>query len=330
MKYNDLGQSGIKVSEVTMCGASPNADNFNSEEFKKQFSGILLAAYERGINFFDNAENYGTGASEIIMKEALGHIRQKIIISSKVGYDHVAALEIKKACEESLRRLGTDYIDVYYVHYPHEKADIGEVMSRMEELKKEGKIRAIGVCNFSRRQLEQAVKTGRIDVVQQCYSLLWRKNMEADVLPFCREHGISVVPFSPLAIGLLSGKFTRDWQFAPGDQRGKPQDSGVLLFQKEWFHACIDTVDKMKPVAARYNKTMAQLALNWVKSQEGIASFISGMKTGEQLSENLGALGWEISEEDMKALDEISRALTDRLPNYLHFFLKMVGTNSTV
>ncbi|QQO08099.1 aldo/keto reductase [Breznakiella homolactica] len=330
MNYNRLGKSGILVSELCMGGSVPRVSEFSSGILDRDFLEIYRAAFGSGITFFDNAESYGGGRSETLLGKALGKERSRIQIASKVSYEHTAPENIRSSCENSLRRIGTDYLDIYFIHYPNDSVPLSEVIGTMTELKQEGKIRALGVCNFSRNQLEESVKHGQIDAVQQCYSLLWRKYMEAEIQPFCRENGIGIIPYSPLAVGLLSGKFTPDWSFDSEDQRGRPANNGILLFQKEWFASCVETVNAMKPIALRYGKTMVQLALNWAKSREGVCSVITGAKSAGQLSENIGAAGWSIDSEDMRMLDDLSREVTDSLPVYLHFFMKMVPTNSTV
>ena len=330
LQYNRLGKSDLYVSEIAMGGSVPRADSFGSSNFHRSYTDALAAAYDLGINFFDTAESYGDGWSEMLLRRAFGHRRHCVIIGSKVSHEHLQPQEVRKACEKSLQRLGTDYLDIYYVHFPNDAVPLSDTIGTMMDLKAEGKIRSVGLCNFSRSQLEEAIHLGRIDALQQCYSLMWRRYAETELKPVCIEHTVSMVPFSPLAVGLLSGKFTPATEFDASDQRGRPENTGIVIFRKQWFDSCVSSVDQMKPIAAKYGKTVSQLALNWVRSQEGVHSVVSGAKSAAQIEQNVGSAGWEIETEDRRSLELISSAITDRLPAYLHFFSKMIDTNRTV
>jgi myo-inositol catabolism protein IolS len=192
----------------------------------------------------------------------------------------------------------------------------------MQELQEEGKINLIGLSNFSMKQMLEAAQWGRYDVIQPGYNLFWRF-LEKDVRPYCLEHKISIMPYSPLAQGLLTGRYTRGWQFSENDWR-----RNLPLFQPEHFERCIEAVEAMRPIAARYDKSLAQLALNWLITQPGVTSSIIGARNMHQLENNLSSDGWTISPEDMAALDTISHQVIDTLPSYLYFFMTEIAGSS--
>ena len=218
-----------------------------------------------------------------------------------------------KACEDSLERLGTDYLDVYFLHYPvpEEQVSIQERMETMTQLKREGKIRAIGLSNFSLEEMKEAMKYGQVDVIQPCYSLLWRYDEE--LLGFSRENNISVIPYSTLAQGLLTGKYKKGAVFTDGRSR-------AALFQPENYDRCLEVTEVLAQVSEKYGKTPAQGAIAWLLQTPGITAPIVGAKNGKQARENLEASGWKFLPEDYEAIDQASRKFTQSLPNYTLFF----------
>ena len=313
-----------------MGGSVPTTQSYGSPAFKAQMCRTLRAAFEHGINLFDNAEGYGNGISETFLAEALGDVRSEICIASKVSYVHTQAVSLKESCENSLRRLNTDYIDLYYVHHPNSEVPLSETIGAMMELKSQGKIRAIGVSNFSLSQLREACEYGEIDALQTCYSLLWRTYVEQNLQPYCERNRIGLVPFSPLASGLLSGKYDIDSTFSEDDQRARIGDNGLVLYQKEWRGAALEVVEKMRPIAEKYGRTIPQVALHWLAGRTAVSTVTSGAKNEQQILENIQSVGWEMSKADLAIIDGVSLDFTGKLPNYLHYFLKMVGTNTTL
>jgi aryl-alcohol dehydrogenase-like predicted oxidoreductase len=279
---------------------------------------LIQEALEHGINTFDTAEGYGDGHSEELLAKALAVSRNRVCLCTKVSTRHMKKTDLKTSCEASLRRLKTDCIDVYFFHYPIAETPVGETMTAMQELQVEGKIRLIGLSNFSLKQMEEAAMFGRYDVIQPGYNLFWRF-LEKDIRPYCLEHDISLMPYSPLAQGLLTGRYQRGFQFKKDDWR-----LNLPLFQSPQFEKCIEATEALRPIAAKYGKSLAQLALNWLNVQPGVASSIIGVRNSRQLEDNLGAIGWTINPEDMTALDRISLLVTDTLPNYLYFFYTLV------
>jgi myo-inositol catabolism protein IolS len=215
------------------------------------------------------------------------------------------------ACERSLKNLRTDYIDLYQIHWPagsfgNALVPLEETMSALNVLKKQGKIRAIGVSNFSRAQLEVAAQYGRIDSLQPPYSLFWRK-IEKDIVPYCVEHNISILAYSSLAQGLLTGKFGPNHRFDPEDNRAKNQ-----LFQGETYQRAQQALEKLRPIAEHHQTTLGNLALAWLIAQPK-AHAIVGARNTEQAVQNAKAAEVKLSAEVLAEIDKIGRTVTDQL-----------------
>lgn len=271
----------------------------------------IRAAFESGITTIDTAEVYGDGHSEQIVAEALHDVRDKVEYATKVFANHLHNNEVIEACERSLKNLKTDYIDLYQIHWPSgsfgtEVVPIEETMSALNQLKQQGKIRAIGVSNFNRAQLEEAAKYGRIDSLQPPYSLFWRQ-VEKDAAPYCIENNISIIAYSPLAQGLLTGRFNSSTKFEQGDNRADNK-----LFQGENFQRALQALDKLRPIAERHNCALGQLALAWLIAQPQ-ANAIAGARKAEQVIENAQALDVKLSPSELQEIDTIGRTVTDHL-----------------
>nr|WP_253274305.1 aldo/keto reductase [Myxosarcina sp. GI1] len=286
---------------------------------KRMWAGIededsiktIRAAYEAGITTIDTAEVYGNGHSEQIIAKAVGDVRDKLVYASKVFASHLKYDEVIAACDRSLKNLATDYIDLYQIHWPSgafntEDVPIEETMKALNQLKEEGKIRAIGVSNFSRVQLEEASQYGRIDSLQPPYSLFWRK-VEQDAVPYCIENDISILAYSSLAQGLLTGKFGKDHKFAEGDHR-----ADNTLFQGDNYQHAQTALQQLQPIAERYNCTLAQLSLAWLIAQPQ-TNAIAGARHASQATDNAKAAEVELSEADLREIDQIGRQVTDYL-----------------
>jgi aryl-alcohol dehydrogenase-like predicted oxidoreductase len=271
----------------------------------------IRAAVEAGITTIDTAEVYGEGHSERIVGEALQDVRDRVVYATKVFANHLQYDQVIAACEQSLKNLRTDYIDLYQIHWPagsfgNPLVPIEETMSAMNELKKQGKIRAIGVSNFSREQLEEAAQYGRIDSVQPPYSLFWRK-IEKDIVPYCVEQKISILAYSSLAQGLLIGKFGPEHQFDPADNRAKNQ-----LFQGETYQRAQQALAQLRPLAEHHQTTLGNLALAWLLAQPQ-ANAIVGARNAEQAIQNAKAADVQLSSEELAEIDRIGRTVTDHL-----------------
>lgn len=271
----------------------------------------IKAAYDSGITTFDTAEVYGNGHSEKIVGNTLRDVRDKVVIATKVFSNHLKYEQVINACHKSLKHLKTDYIDLYQIHWPpgsfgNEKVPLEETMRAMADLKSQGKIRTIGVSNFSRTQIKEAAKYGRIESLQPPYSLFWRM-VETDAMPYCLENNITLLAYSPMAQGLLTGKFGPNHKFAKGDHRFRNK-----LFQPSNYNRVQTALDNLRPIAKANNITLGQLALAWVISQKGVCA-IAGARNAEQSTQNAEAANIRLSDKDLAEMDRIGKMVTDHL-----------------
>lgn len=307
MEKRNLGKSDVKITPILMG---------TWQAGKKWWVGIedadsikaIRAAFENGITTIDTAEVYGNGHSEKIVAEALSDVRDKVEYATKVFANHLKYQEVIEACERSLKNLKTDYIDLYQIHWPSgsfntEIVPIEETMKALNHLQKQGKIRTIGVSNFSRIQLEEAAKYGRIDSLQPPYSLFWRK-VENDAMPYCIENNISILAYSPLAQGLLTGKFDASHKFHPDDNRADNQ-----LFQGENMKHAQLALDKLRPIAERHQCSLAQLSLAWLIAQPQ-SNAIAGARIAEQVISNAQAANVKLSQAELQEIDAIGSIVT--------------------
>ncbi|MDH3573048.1 MAG: aldo/keto reductase [Desulfobacteraceae bacterium] len=310
MELRILGTSDIKISPIIMGTWQAGKDMWVGIDDTVSIRAIK-AAYDAGITTFDTAEVYGNGHSEKIVGNALQNVRDRVVIATKVFSNHLQYKKVIDACHGSLKNLNTDYIDLYQIHWPPgsfgaKKVPLEETMRAMTDLKTQGKIRAIGVSNFSRSQLEDAATYGRIDSLQPPYSLFWRK-VETDAMPYCLENNITLLAYSSMAQGLLTGKFGPDHTFAKGDHRFRNK-----LFQPENYERVQKALDRLRPIATANHIILAQLALAWVISQPGTCA-IAGARNPEQAVQNAAAANVRLSEEDIEAIDDIGKMVTDQL-----------------
>ena len=310
MELRNLGTSDIKISPIIMGTWQAGKDMWAGID-DAQSTQAIKAAYDAGITTFDTAEVYGSGHSERVVGNALYDVRDRVVIATKVFSNHLQYNQVIGACHGSLKNLNTDYIDLYQIHWPPgsfgaKKVPLEETMRAMTDLKAQGKIRAIGVSNFSRSQLEEAATFARIDSLQPPYSLFWRK-AETDALPYCRENNVTVLAYSSMAQGLLTGKFGPDHTFAKGDHRFRNK-----LFQPENYRRVHKALEKLGPIAAANHITLGQLALAWIISQPGVCA-IAGARNSEQAVQNAAAANIRLSDTDLAAVDNIGRIVTDPL-----------------
>ena len=312
MIYNNIGKSCITGS-VFHLGAFSFSFDLSSPEIKEAIATIHMAI-ELGINVFDTAEGYADGDSERLLAYALKGKREKVHIASKVSYGNLRAPDVRNACEGSLSRLETDYLDIEYIHIPNQNIPIEETMGELLRLKQEGKIKAIGISNFSKEEISNASSIGQVDIVQNVFSLIWRW-MEDDIIPYCNEKDIAFTPCSPLVQGILTGKFSLDTNTHKLDSR-----KGIQLFSDKYFAKAMVVAEGVKYLAKKYNKTATQVALNWTINHYGINSVVVGVKNRTQLEENLGAIGWSMDTEDTNYINKLSRTITDDLPRDISFW----------
>ena len=312
MQTRQLGQSDLQITPILMGTWQAGKKMWAGVE-DEETTKAIRTAYESGITTIDTAIVYGGGHSERIVAKALSDVRDKVIYASKVFANRLKYDKLIASCEESLSNLNTDYIDLYQIHWPSgsfnsEVVLISESMEALNKLKEQGKIRAIGVSNFSGEQLAEASQYGRIDSLQPPYSLFWRQ-VEKDAMPYCIENNISILAYSSLAQGILTGKFGDNPQFAEGDHRADHR-----LFKPDNYQRVQKALSELKPIAQEHNCTLAQLALAWLIAQPQ-TNAIAGARNSQQVTDNAQAANISLSESDIKKIDQIGRQVTDRLDN---------------
>ncbi len=310
MQQRQLGTSPISISALVMgtwqAGRQMWTDIDDAESVR-----AIRCALDAGVTTIDTASVYGDGHSERIVARAVGADRSRVVIATKVFANAMKHDQVMAACERSLANLATDYIDLYQIHWPSgtfgsNQVPIEETMGALVKLKAQGKIRAIGVSNFSETQLAEALEYGDIVSLQPPYSLFWRQ-VEQDARPLCLARNLTILAYSPMAQGLLTGKFGPDHRFKRGDHRAQNR-----LFAPEHFNRARTALDQLQPIADRYGATLGQLALAWVMAQPSTCA-IAGARNADQAAQNAAAARIAISMEDLAAMDRIGRQVTDHL-----------------
>jgi aryl-alcohol dehydrogenase-like predicted oxidoreductase len=275
--------------------------------------GAITAAMDAGINWIDTAPAYGLGHSEELIAKALKQTDHKPIIASKCGIlwndkkEKITCLKkesIRTECQNSLKRLDIEVIDLYQMHWPDPEQDIEEAWEEMLKLKDEGKVRYIGVCNFNVGQLERIRKIEPAVSLQPPYSMLHRE-VEDELLDYCAQHELGVVAYSPMQRGLLTGKFSPQHlaSLAPDDHRRRHPD-----FKEPRFSITLELVEQLKKIADRNGKTCAQLAVSWVLRRDEVTTAIVGARRPSQIKETAPASDWNLSKKD---IEEIEKLLTE-------------------
>ncbi len=317
MNQRFMGRTGLKVSELCL-----GAMTFGRESTEEVSVQMLNHFVEAGGNFIDTADVYSQGVSEEIVGRWLkGKRRDDFIIATKVRFRMgdqpnevgVSRKHILSGVEASLRRLGTEYIDLYQVHCWDSATPLEETLSTLDTLVRAGKVRYIGVSNYSGWQLQKAIDLSRCNgweaftCLQPLYNLLDRST-EWELIPVCLNEGLGVIPWSPLRGGWLSGKFRRGMERPPegtriktATEQGWSENWNKYANERTWR-----VLDEVFRIADELGKTPAQVALNWVLQQPGVTAPIIGARTMEQLTDNLGATGWLLSAEQKACLDEVS------------------------
>jgi myo-inositol catabolism protein IolS len=299
MQQRRLGSSQVSVSEIGL-GTWGMSGAFWGAADDAESIRVIHQALDLGVTLVDTAEAYGWGHAEEVVGKALAGRRQRAVIATKAAPNHLEPAEAVKALEGSLKRLQTDYVDVYFIHWPNPDVPLGATMDAFERLRAEGRIRALGVSNFGAREMDSARQHGIIDVLQPPYNLLWRE-VEATTLPYCREHNIGVMPYSGLAQGLLTGALSRNTSFVEGDERRT-----TVLFQPGTYERALDAVEGLRPIATKYGKSVPQLAIQWLTSRPGVSSPLLGGRTVHEMKENAGSVGWSIAEADVAEIDRLT------------------------
>jgi aryl-alcohol dehydrogenase-like predicted oxidoreductase len=299
--------------EVSVVGIGCN--NFGGRIDERRTEEVIDAALDAGINFFDTADMYANGNSEELIGRFLGGRRSRVIIATKFGNDmpgqgRGARPEyVRQAFEASLKRLKTDYVDLYQLHVPDPDVPIANTLGALDELVKAGKVREIGCSNFTAKQLREAhaASSARLGSaafvsVQNEYSLLHREP-EEEVLGECAREGLAFLPFFPLMSGLLTGKY-RKGQPIPKDTRmAKNARYGKLLTDEN-----LDKVEALVDFAESRGRTLLELAFSWLLAHRSVASVIAGATSREQVKNNAAAAGWRVSASDLNEIDSLLRA----------------------
>jgi len=310
MQTRKLGQSDVEITPILFGTWQAGKSGWVGIEDEAVIAA-MQAALASGITAFDTAEVYGNGHSERVVGQALADVRDRVVLATKVFANHLKYQQVIEACDRSLKNLQTDYIDLYQIHWPagsfkSEMVPIAETMEALNALKQQGKIRAIGVSNFSRDQLAEAMQYGRIDSLQPPYNLFWR-GVEQDLMPYCVEQNISIIAYSPLAQGLLTGRFGPDHQFEDGDVRAKNK-----LFKGEAYDRAQAALAQLRPIADRYGCTLGQLAIAWLIAQPQTSAIV-GARKSEQATQNAQAANLQLTQADLDTIDAIGRTVTDHL-----------------
>lgn len=331
MQARQLGGSDVKVSPVIFGAWAIGGWMWGGTEESDAIAAIR-ASIEHGANTIDTAAVYGMGYSEELVGRAIkGIARDKVVIATKCGmrWDTSEGTDpwpqkdnqgrdviirknsrpqsIAHECEQSLKRLGVDVIDLYQIHWPDVSTPVEESMGAMLKLKEQGKIRAIGVSNYDVPWLRGATKVALVASLQPPYSLIQRK-IEKEILPFCREHHIGVIVYSPLERGLLAGSVPPDRTFPPGDHRATHK-----YFTLENRKRVMAALEKVRPIAERHKASLAQVAINWTVHEPGITAALVGARDAGQAAHNAAALNFTLTDVDRAtiraAFDEPSRVM---------------------
>ncbi|WP_262850566.1 aldo/keto reductase [Mumia quercus] len=310
MRTRALGRSGLQVSVV---GIGCNA--FGTRIDEDRTKEVVHAALDAGVTFFDTADTYGRGASEVLLGRALGARRGDVVLATKAGMDmggmngpdwgaRASRRYLRRALEASLNRLGTDYVDLYQLHTPDRVTPIEETLSVMDDFVREGKVRYVGCSNFTAWELVDADWTARTSHLtpfvsaQNEYSL-YNRSAEAELVPACEALGIGLLPYFPLAYGLLTGKYSRGEE-APEGTRLAESSQAARLEGADW-----DQIEALESYARERGRTMLDVAIGGLAAQPAVASVIAGATRAEQVHANVEAAQWEPTAEDLAALDAI-------------------------
>jgi aryl-alcohol dehydrogenase-like predicted oxidoreductase len=311
MQRRRLGNSTLDVSVVGLGG-----NNFGGRIDFPAAERVVHAAIARGVNLIDTADSYGNrGGSEEALGRILGHKRKEILLATKFGLpmDEAGMLRgasrryVMQAVEASLKRLRTDWIDLYQLHRPDAQTPIEETLRALDDLVRQGKVRFIGCSNLSAQQVTAAQDVARrrgLTAFVSCqdeYSLLVR-DIERELLPAAKARGLGILPYFPLASGLLTGKYRRDTPPPPGTRLAKnPRHAQEFISERNWR-----IVGELEAFAARRGRSLVELVVSWLLRDPVVASVIAGATTPQQVEQNVGAAGWTLSAEDLAEIDRIT------------------------
>lgn len=312
MEYRRFGPTDMTVSALGF-GCWEMGGTYGDVS-GRELDAAVNRAIDLGINCFDTAPAYGRGESEVVLGKALGTRRKDVIVVTKCGVGYAdrpkgrdsRIVSIFASVEESLRNMDTDYIDVLMIHWPDVNTPFEETMHALDSLVSQGKVRAVGVSNFTLDQIRECEATRSVDIVQYGLNMFDRR-MEREIFPHCLERGAGVMVYGPLAFGLLTGTLSADTTFGSNDWRSTGGRPGwnVGVFAEEHFQRNLRVVEELKPIAEARGKKMPQLALRWVLSNPAVSVALVGTRTVQEVEDNVAGLEWALSGADMAQIDDV-------------------------
>lgn len=315
MKYTKLGSTEIAVSTIALGCWSFAGDTAWGPQDDADSIATVHAALDVGINFFDTAEGYGDGRSEEVLGKALVGRRDQAVIATKVSASNLAPKEIRRACERSLRYLQADYIDLYQIHWPSRALPLEASWRALETLQQEGKVRAIGVCNFGPGDLAELLQIGHCATNQLPYSLLWR-GIEYKLLQACMARDVGILCYSPLAQGLLTAKFASPDEVPAGRARTRhfAKERPLTRHGSDGHEAeTFAALARIREICHEIDAPMAKVALAWVLQQPGVTSVLAGARKPYQIQQNAEAALLRLSDETLERLKQATSGLKEAL-----------------
>ncbi|MFL2648510.1 MAG: aldo/keto reductase [SAR202 cluster bacterium] len=309
MNYNYLGKTNIKVSEFALgCWPFAGGSVWGTQD-KSDSISTVHAALDNGINFFDTAEGYNDDYhSESILGEALVNIRNRSVIATKISPPNLLPQKIEEACNNSLKRLSTDYIDLYQIHWPNHDINMEDSINELNKLVDKGKIRSLGVCNFGVDDLNEILNLGVFSTDQLPYNLLWRP-IEEEILPECKNNDIGIICYSPLAQGLLTGRYKNAAEVPDGISRSRLFNKNRPLSNHDdegCENEVFKCINKIQEIAKTLGENSAKISLSWVRQQSNITSLLVGARNTKELEMNLSAFEYDLSTEIIKELSDLT------------------------
>jgi aryl-alcohol dehydrogenase-like predicted oxidoreductase len=327
MELRQLGNSSVKVTPLAFGAWAVGGWMWGGAE-EKESTRAIRSSYDLGMTTIDTAPVYGFGKSEELVAAAMqGVPRDKYQILTKFGmnwqteqgeyffdttdnsgkpvkmYKYSGREKVRQECEDSLRRLKTDYIDLLQIHWADNTTPISETMGEVAKLISEGKVRAAGVCNYNVQQVEEALKTVNIVSNQVPYSMVHRE-IEKDIIPQALKRDLGILPYSPLQRGVLTGKIDRHYKFAEGDTRPNSK-----YYKPQNLDRINSLLAKIKPIADAHNATLSQLVINWTVHQPAMASVLVGARNEQQVKENVNSLSFKLSQDELKRITDAANVL---------------------
>ena len=329
MEHRNFGDTGLACSAVGFGTWEMGTTQYGEIDIKEAVRAVEMAI-DHGITLFDTAEVYGPYTSEELLARGLGARRKDVVVVTKVGFAYredpnargraaatgrdASPEHITSHTEDCLRRLDTDFIDLMLIHWPDHKTPHEDTIGALEAMKEAGKIRHYGVSNYDVPMMEECERHGHLTANQVGYHMFDRR-MEAAVLPYCQASGIGYMAYGSLGFGLLTGAFTPETTFVDWDWRSGGKAFGLPLFEGEHFLAELRVVDRLKAFAADHGHSVAQLAIAWLLGNPAVTVGLVGMRNERELTENVAAADWRLTDDDRQAIDQIFESVG--VPTYV-------------